>query len=420
MRSLIAETRLVLKLFLHDAARQRKRTALTVAAVAWGTLSIVMLLSFGEGLKRSVSKGARGLGDGIGIIWSGSTSRAWEGLPSGRVISLREEDRDLIATRVPEIGAISVEYGRYLPVAVGTKTVNSRVRGVDPCFGLMRKLAPRAGGRFIDERDILEKRRVVFLGDELARDLFGTEEGLVGKHVDIDRSRFLVVGVAQYKHQMSSYNSPDRKQATVPSSTLKALYSDARPDDLVYQAVSLDQADAARAGVYRVMGKARRFDPTDERALSLWDTREMQQINAKIGIGIQIFLGVIGALTLLVGGMGVANVMFAVLRERTREIGVKMALGAKARQIMLPFVLEGLLITLLGGLVGTALSLSLIGVIAILPLQGEAFEIIGRPTFSPGVAAATAAVLGAIGMLAGMVPARRAATVDPAVSLRYE
>jgi putative ABC transport system permease protein len=146
----------------------------------------------------------------------------------------------------------------------------------------------------------------------------------------------------------------------------------------------------------------------------------MQRMNVQLSIGIQIFLGIIGALTLLVGGIGVANVMFAVVKERTREIGVKMALGAKVRQIMLPFVFEGLLITALGGLLGTFVSLVLIAVLAALPLDGQAFEILGRPTFSPGVALATALALGSIGMVAGLFPARRAAMVEPAVSLRYE
>jgi putative ABC transport system permease protein len=420
MKTLAAEIALVLKLFRHDAVRQRKRIALTVAAIAWGTLSIVMLLSFGEGLRRSIARGARGLGDGIGILWPGSTTRAWQGLPSGRAIALREEDREMLSARIPELAAISVEYARYVPVTVGSKSLNVRVRGVDPCFGDLRKLYPQAGGRFLNERDVAEKRRVTFLGEELAKDLFGREDAAVGQLVQINGSPFLVVGVAQAKFQMGMYNGPDRKQATLPSSTFKSLFSDAHVDNFVYRAHSVALGDAAKAGIYRVLGRERHFDPEDTRALGIWDTRKMQEINGNVGIGIQIFLGIIGGLTLLVGGMGVANVMFAVLRERTREIGVKMALGAKARQIMLPFVLEALTITSLGGLVGTALSLALIGLVSVLPLKGEAFEVIGHPTFSPAVALATSLVLGTTGMLAGYFPARRAVDVDPAVSLRYE
>src|SRR6185503_15284492 len=116
----------------------------------------------------------------------------------------------------------------------------------------------------------------------------------------------------------------------------------------------------------------------------------------------------------------VANIMYAVVKERTREIGVKMALGAKVRQVMAPFVMEALVMTILGGLLGTAVSLALMAGIAALPLKGEAFEFLGRPTFSPAIAAGTAAILGVVGLLAGWFPARRAASVNPAVSLRYE
>jgi putative ABC transport system permease protein len=420
MRSLLSELVLVLKLFRHDAQRQRKRLTLTVAAVSWGTLSIVMLLSFGEGLKQSITKGARGLGDGIGILWPGATTRAWQGLPSGRAIGLREDDRELLKARIPDLAAISAEYARHDSVVVGKKRVNVRVRGVDASFGDLRKLVPRAGGRFLNERDVAEKRRVAFLGEELAVDLFGSEDAALGRTVEIRQTPFLVVGVAQHKLQMGMYNGPDSKQATLPSSTFKSMFGAVNPENFVYRAASLELGDTVKSEIYRVLGGVRRFDPEDERALGIWDTRKMQTINAQVSIGIQIFLGVIGALTLLVGGMGVANVMFAVVKERTREIGVKMALGAKARQIMLPFVFEGLLITLLGGVVGTLLSLGLITILGALPLKGPAFEIMGRPTFSPGVALATAVVLGSIGMLAGLFPARRAALVQPAVSLRYE
>jgi putative ABC transport system permease protein len=133
-----------------------------------------------------------------------------------------------------------------------------------------------------------------------------------------------------------------------------------------------------------------------------------------------MFLGIIGALTLFVGGMGVANIMYAVVKERTREIGIKMALGAKARQVMAPFVLESMVITGAGGVLGTAVSLSIITIIAMLPLQGEAFDLMGKPTFSPGIAIATSLILGMVGMFAGFFPARRAASINPAESLRYE
>jgi len=419
MRFAVAEFALVLRLFRADLAHQTKRVALTVLAIAWGTLSIVLLLSFGEGLKRSLYRGTRGLGEGIAVVWPGATTKAYMGLPSGRPIPIKEEDPALLRSRIPEIALLSVEYAKFVPITVGKKSINTRLRGVDPEFGEMRNIHPQPGGRFLNARDVAEKRRVVFLGEELASDLFGTED-VVGRSVQISQSVYLVVGVAQKKMQMGMYNGPDRNQPSIPWSTFKSTYTDEKVDNLVYRPVSPELADTAKAELYRVMGAKYHFDPEDTRALGIWDTREMQRINDNVAIGIQIFLGIIGTLTLFVGGMGVANIMFAVVKERTREIGVKMALGAKERQVMLPFVLEALLMTVLGGILGTLVSLGLIAIIAALPLKGEAFEFLGRPTFSPAIAAATAAVLGTIGSLAGLFPAKHASSVNPAVSLRYE
>jgi putative ABC transport system permease protein len=419
MRFAVAELALVLRLFRADLGHQTKRIVLTVLAIAWGTLSIVLLLSFGEGLKRSLAKGCRGMGEGIAVVWPGATTKAWMGLPSGRPVPLKEEDPALLRSRVPEIAALSVEFSRWVPMTVGKKTINARVRGVDPEFGELRNIHPQPGGRFLNERDMAEKRRVAVLGEELARDLFGTED-VVGRTLQVSQSTYLVVGVAQKKIQMGMYNGPDRNQAVIPAPTFKAAYTEDRIQNLVYRPVSLELGDTAKAQIYRIMGRKYHFDPEDTRSLGIWDTREMQRINDNVALGLQIFLGIIGGLTLLVGGMGVANIMFAVVKERTREIGVKMALGAKERQVMLPFMLEALVMTVLGGILGTALSLGLIALIAALPLKGEAFEFLGRPTFSPAIAAATAAVLGTIGSLAGFFPARHAASVNPAVSLRYE
>ena len=419
MRTVVTELALVLRLFQADLTHQRKRMGMTMFAIAWGTLSIVLLLSFGEGLKRSLYAGSRGMGEGIAVVWPGATTKAWMGLPSGRAIPIREQDVELVRSRIPAISAVSVEFNRQAALTAGTKLVNARLRGVDPEFGDLRNLIPQAGGRFLNEQDLARKRRVVFLGEELARDLFDTED-VVGRTVLIDQSTFLVVGVAQEKLMTAMYSGPDRGQATIPATTFKSMYTDATVGNMVYGPARPELGDTAKAELYRVLGRKHRFDPEDERALSIWDTRENQRLNLNITLGIQIFLGIIGALTLLVGGMGVANIMFAVVKERTREIGVKMALGAKARQVMLPFVLEALLMTVIGGLAGTAASLGLIGLVSALPLEGEAFDFVGHPTFSPAIAAATALILGTIGTGAGYFPARRAASVEPAVSLRYE
>jgi len=321
--------------------------------------------------------------------------------------------------RIPSLAAVTREYARRRGLTVGTKTVNARVRGVDPSFGFIRNHVPQPGGRFLNEEDDRQKRRVIFLGEELAQDLYGTQS-VVGRELMINQSVFTVIGVAQKKSMMGMYSGPDKTQAAIPASTFLAMYTDATVDNFVYLPTSLETADLAKSEIYRVLGAKYRFDPEDRRALSIWDTRENQRITDNIALGIQMFLGIIGALTLFVGGMGVANIMYAVVKERTREIGIKMALGAKARQVMAPFVIESLVITGTGGVLGTLVSLSIITIIGMLPLDGEAFELMGKPTFSPAIALATSLILGGVGMFAGYFPARRAASINPAESLRYE
>src|SRR5262245_35773049 len=414
-----SEITLVWRLFLADLEVNRKRILLTIIAIGCGTLSIVLLLSFGEGLKRAFHKGKRGMGEGIGILWPGNTTRPYAGMPSGRPITFTDEDAELLLARIPELAGLSREYANRRGITAGTKTVNARIRGVDPSFGPMRNIIPQPGGRFIDDLDLEEKRRSIVLGDELAQDLFGTQD-VVGRTVLVNQSVFQVVGVMQPKTMMGMYSGPDKNQASIAATTFKSMYGDKKVGNMVYKPASLEVADQAKAQIYRVLAAKYHFDPEDTRAIGLWDTREDQRIVENIGLGIQLFLGVIGALTLFVGGMGVANIMYAVVKERTREIGVKMALGAKVRQVMTPFVLEALLMTVIGGFLGTTVSLGLMAGIAALPLKGEAFDFLGRPTFSPGVALATAAVLGTIGMLAGYFPARRAASGNAAESLRYE
>jgi putative ABC transport system permease protein len=164
-----------------------------------------------------------------------------------------------------------------------------------------------------------------------------------------------------------------------------------------------------------------KFDPTDDEVMGVWDTAEGARIMNNVMLGLQIFLGIIGGLTLLIGGIGVANIMYAVVKEKTREIGVQMALGARRGWITGPFVLQGVAYTTVGGLFGMVIAIVIITLLSLVPVEGnEALEFMGKPTLSWQIAVVTALVLGTIGILAGYFPARRAASVDPAETLRYE
>jgi putative ABC transport system permease protein len=414
--------RLIVRLF-HSAAKiQRKRMILTVTAIAWGTIAIILLLSFGEGLRRSMDQGRRGLGDNLVILWMGETEKAYAGLPAGRPIRLVPDDVELVLRSVPEIASASGEMHNWnVQLVNGRKALNKRVVGVHPAYGELRTSYPQPGGRYIDELDQRLKRRVVFLGNELAKDLFGTED-VVGRTLLVADMPFTVIGVIQKKRQMGMYGGPDSDRATIPLSTFEAMFGRRYLSNFIYQPVSTEIAPVAKRRFMEVLGAKYRFDPADTRALYFWDTIENTKVFTKMMIGIEIFLGVIGALTMIIGGVGVANIMFAAVTHRTREIGVQMALGARRVYITGALVLESLALTFLGGIFGIGVGAGIVQVLAAVQARAksEAMEFLGQPTISIPIAVTTVILLGLIGLVAGYFPARRAVSVEPAVALRYE
>ena len=409
------------RLFLSSARLQRKRAALTIAAIAWGTVALLLLLSFGEGLKRQLSKSSAGMGSGIAVIFPGETTKTWQGMAPGRSIRPIVDDIALVRERVPDLDGVLGELRRWGASATyGRKTVNARVTGTEPIYGDMRNHIARPGGRFLNDTDVQERRRVIFLGDELATSIFG-QETPEGRTLLVAGAPYTVIGVMQKKLQMGTYGGPDAEGAIVPITTFKAQFGRDQLTNLVIRPHDPARMKAAIKAVREVLAAKYQFDPADEPALGVWDTVESSTIMANVLIGIQMFLGIIGALTLLIGGVGVANIMYATVKERTREIGVKMALGARPSWVTGPLVLEGLLYTVTGGLLGLTIAVLLIVLLGLLPVEGnQALEFLGKPTLSPAVGVASAAVLGIIGLLAAYFPARRAAAVDPAETLRYE
>jgi len=410
----------ILQLFLASARLQKKRATLTIASLAWGTVTILLLLAFGEGLKRQMMSNDQAMGSNLSVMWPGETSKPYKGLPEGRSIKVRLEDIDYARERLPELDAIWGELTSWrTALTYGRKTVNGRVIGTRWDYGDARKHFPKGRGRFLDPRDEDEKRRVVFLGDELAKDIFGPEDAL-GKTLLINNSPFTVIGVMQRKRQSSTYGGPDKNHAIIPQSTFKAVLGD-NFNVLVFRVKKTDEMPAALRHFNEVMGPRLGYDPEDPRVWGIWDTVKSQRTQEKILLGLEIFFGVIGGLTLIIGGVGVANIMYAVVKERTKEIGVKMALGARRGWITGPFILEGLVYTLVGGLFGALIAILIVTGVSFLPIEGnDVLEFMGRPALSWPIGLATIAILGSCGLLAGYFPARRAASIDPASTLRYE
>ncbi len=411
--------RILLEDFFGDLRTQKLRAFLTTFAITWGTIAIVLLLSFGEGLKRAVYDGLVNAGDRMFMIWGGETSAAFQGLPKGRRIRLMEADLDLIQRSIPEVDRVSPSWGRRVTIERGKNRTTQYMEAVSPDFEELRRMFPAAGGRFLDPRDMSERKRVVFLGDSIAIRLFGTTDP-VGQTVLIDRLPFTVVGHMRHKLQTSMNNGPDDQRIIIPASTYRTIYGPKYLDEMLVRPRDVAQAPMVKARIYEVLGRRHQFDPTDKRALAIWDFVEDGKQNLAIGLGIQIFLGIVGGFTLLLAGVGVANIMYVVVKERTREIGVRLALGARRRHIMAQFTFEALLLSFSGGAVGLIFSAAVVGITALIPKSSLAMEMIANPVFSWPIATMTVGILAAIGLAAGVFPARRAAAVDPVESLRYE
>ncbi len=413
---------ILLQEFIGDLRAQRTRAFLTFFAVTWGTLAVVLLLAFGEGLKRTIRDGLLGAGERIFMVYSGETSKAFAGLGQGRQIRLLEEDLDLLKSAIPDVDRGSISYGRWgTSYQMGKTRTNAFLEGVGPDHEAMRHMEPAQGGRFINPADVVQKRRVLFLGNELAERIFGKGVDPVGKSVVVDGLPFTVVGVLKKKFQDSSNNGPDADRGVIPYSTFRTIYGNRFVNHLIVQPRDASRGPLVKAELYRVLGRKYRFDPTDERALGMWDFIESEKESLAVGLGIQIFMGLVGAFTLLIAGVGVANIMYVVVKERTQEIGIKLALGARRRHVMAQFVFEGLAIVLSGGLVGlVTAALIVIGVDAIPTEDNPAMQYLLSPRLSWPIALICVGILMGVGLIAGILPARRAAAVDPVESLRYE
>ncbi|HWR83350.1 MAG TPA: ABC transporter permease [Candidatus Deferrimicrobium sp.] len=405
---------LSIRQFLSDMRRQKLRSALTMFGIFWGTCSIVLLFAFGKGIKEAQLKSQKGLGENIGIFWPGVTSKEYQGLPKGRPVRFTEDDVTLIKSKARTIERISPEYSRWrVTLKYGKNSLLTNVVGVWPEFGEMRNLIPEEGSRFIDDLDMAERRRVIFIGDKLKKDLFG-DEPAVGQTMLVNEVPFTVIGVLKTKKQDSSYSGRDENKGIIPSSTFQAMFSRLYLNDFVAQARPEHTIRQSRNEIQEILGARYRFDPSDKEALSVWDVSEGLVFLKNFFLAFQLFLVGIGVATLITGGIGVSNIMNVVLEERTKEIGIKMALGARKSMILSQFVFETLLITAVGGVLGFLFAYGVVTVFPMFKLE----EYIGVPAVDGSAAIAATLLLGVVGFAAGIFPARRAANLQPVQALK--
>jgi len=401
----------------------RLRSGLTMLSIAWGVASLMLLISYGQGFERALTKAFLQIGKDLVVVFPGQTSMQVGGERSGRRIQLELADVKAIQEGIPTVEAISPEIRRFYPLIFNDRSRNYSVTGVYAAYARIRN-AVVASGRFLSEEDVLHRRRVAVIGENLRHELFS---GLpaVGSEIKINGVRFTVIGVLEKKTQISNYAPPDDMTAFIPFTTLSGMVDGRYLDDIVLLPVSNLFRDRIVTDLRTALARQHNFNLNDTRAVEIIEWNKFLAMITNVSLGLKILLSIIGTFTLSIGAVGVVNIMLVSVTERIREIGVLKALGARRSYILLQILIEGLMLTLTGGVLGFIVASLLVSLIGSLPFLGALFEdTSGRGdihlTISFSALLLASFILTAVGLIAGMIPALRAARLDPVQAIRSE
>jgi putative ABC transport system permease protein len=397
------------------------RTFLTMFGIAWGIVSIVLMVAAGEGLRVGQQKVAQSFARDLMIVFAGRTSMQAGGTRAGRRIIFEDSDIPQLKDESPSCRYITPELGQgNIQVKSAYNNASPTVTGSYPEFSEIRSIDV-AEGRWYNWEDETQSRHVAFLGSELRKQLFPGRTA-VGETIYIQDVPYNVIGVMRDKKQDSSYDGWDVNKVFVPYSVMQQEMPNKPPqtphsvDRLLVQPMSTDKHESCKSEIRASLGRIHNFDPHDKEAAGIWDTLEEAKAFRRMTDGMKYFLGAVGITTLLLGGIGVMNVMLVAVRERTREIGVRKAIGAPAHSILRQFFMETLVIVFISGAVGMSVAYGICALVNLLPMPQFFAGLL--PTWQSGALAIT--LLGTIAFFAALYPARRAASIDPIEALRYE
>jgi putative ABC transport system permease protein len=403
--------------------RQPLRSCLTMAGIVWGVVAVTMLLAYGSGFRQVLMGTFESFGHDLILCWPGTTGEQAGGERAGKLVKFEQADVDDLRAQATFAQAICPETVKTLSVSHAERSMDTAIRGVCKEYGELRNEVP-TDGRWLNEDDEVNHRRVVFIGARLRKKLF-SEMPAVGETVDISGVRFTVIGTMDRKFQDMNYFRTDDDSAWIPYSTAADMWDAKSASVIVVEPVAPGFEPKAEQQVLAILADRQHFSPTDKRAVVMIGMAQFRPLYVAITYGLEVLLLFVGFLTLGIGGIGVMNIMLVTVNERTREVGLRRALGARRRHIRLQFLAEALALTLAGGVVGVLLSVALGAFIGTLPFLGPAYEDTSGKVdihmqVSWEILLASTIVLIIVGVLSGLMPAMRAARLDPVEALHYE
>ncbi|HCE3363501.1 ABC transporter permease [Vibrio parahaemolyticus] len=425
---------LPMRQIFQEMAAEKLRLGLTILAVAWATLCIAAMLAVGEGIRQGVLKTAQN-GNGNLIYLTGGMAAVDHGaFHQGKFLTLKMDDSEIVRA-LPDVKSVAPTAKWKERITVGDRSSWQEPLAVTSEFQSMTNLVPMAGGRWLNPLDQKETRKVVVLGYELAADLFNPNEDFswfatvtlqvnpVGQKVKIGNEEFTVVGVLEKNSAQIEQGDLINYSSFVPLATWKRFHVNGEIGGINVQPQADVDREALAKTIRQVIARKHGASVSDEQIVQVDDMFLKQKSMQQFLIGLQSFLGIIGFVTLAVAGVGIANVMYATVKRSTRDIGVRMAVGATPTAIRMHYLVQSLLTMMMGGALGLAVTYALVSAISSIPLEGNAFyEQLGKPVpeLSWVVVAIVILTLVVIGVASAWLPANRAAKVSPLEALQSE
>ena len=414
-----------LKEIWQTIARNKTRSLLTAFGVFWGVFLLVVLSSTGNGFENGMLRQVEGVTPNTGLFFTGTTSEPYKGYQKGRSWSMNLSDLEAIKDNIPDIVAISPEASVWTSedknVVYGNRSGSYTVKGVMPEYNYIMK-SRILKGRFINDADIVNHRKVCLLGKRAYENLFDMGVDPLGKMVRVNGLYFQVVGVVSTYNSNVQINGTPDESVVLPFTTMQQLFSKGDDIDFFVMAAN-DNASIAELQdkVEQLLKQRHDIAPDDKTALSSFNLEDIFKMFQGLFIGIHILIWIVGLGTLMSGIIGVSNIMLVTVKERTREIGVRRAIGAKPKNIVTQVLSESLLLTTLAGLVGLCLGVGIMAIVGTvtsnMPSDNMMF-LDPNMSFKAAVLATVIVILS--GLLAGFLPALRAIQIKAIDAIREE